>query len=338
MASKSTETTSTNKIADEFAQEVLRLRTEYEQNRLATNLFPPAGRPCLELDVQRVGSKRFMTFWFDDGTEQGQSVRIFDVPGTLSGDILRIKRNLPSMSGHFEIDGDEIRPLSRCLEYPDFIGDDSEDVSALVAELPVVDVDPEVHFVKQAKYRSEIENLIKCQGGTVPGRPLSPHVIQLLGRSADGKLVFRKFVRSASTLGHFSSLATYKSWILQLIDGLSALHSVGIVHRDLRADNFVFSQDGQHLILIDLESRWGVRAAPEILPNGGLHDSGWSIKSDVYDIGNCIKSMVYANQPITFFVEWPVPFPLQAVVDACMRSCPEERPSLTELRVMVEKL
>jgi hypothetical protein len=180
------------------------------------------------------------------------------------------------VAGHYEIDGDEIRPLDRCLEYPDAIGDDSEDVSDLLAPLPLVDVNPDKHFVKQPKYRSEIENLVLCQGGQVPGTPLSPSIIQLLGKSADGKLVFDKFVTSAFTLGRFSSLATYKSWVLQLIDGLEALHSVGIVHRDLRADNFVFSRDGRRLVIIDLESRWGVRAAPEIAPIGGLDDSGWS--------------------------------------------------------------
>ena len=63
-----------------FSKQVLHLRAEYEQRGLATNLFPPAGRPCLELDVQRVGNKRFMTLWFEDGTENGQSMRIFDVP------------------------------------------------------------------------------------------------------------------------------------------------------------------------------------------------------------------------------------------------------------------
>jgi serine/threonine protein kinase len=274
-----------------------------------------------------------MTFCCGSKTE---CVRIFDVPGRLSGDILRIKRNLPPVAGHYEIDGDEIRPLDRCLEYPDAIGDDSEDVSDLLAPLPLVDVNPDKHFVKQPKYRSEIENLVLCQGGQVPGTPLSPSIIQLLGKSADGKLVFDIFVTSAFTLGRFSSLATYKSWVLQLIDCLEALHSVGIVHRDFRADNFVFSRDGRRLVIIDLDSRWGVRAAPEIAPIGGLDDSGWSTKSDIYDIGNCTKSMVYANQPIPFFVEWPVPAPLQAIVDTCMRPNPQDRPTLAQLRSLVE--
>ncbi|KAI0882130.1 kinase-like domain-containing protein [Annulohypoxylon maeteangense] len=322
---------------DPFSKEVLRLRAEYEHRRVTTNLYPPGGRPHLELDLQR-GDKSYMTYWFDDGTENGQCVRIFDVPGTLSGDILRLYRNLPPFSGHIEIDGDDIRPLSCCPEHPEFTRDDSEDVSELVAKLPLVDVDPTKHFVKKGKYRSEIENLIRCQGGSVPGHLLSPNIIQLLGRSRDGHLVFEKLSSSARTLGRFSSLTIYKSWILQLIDALDCLHSVGVVHRDLRADNLLFSNDGERLVVCDLESRWGERSAPEVAFQGGLEDSGWSPRSDIYDIGNCIKSMVYANGPITHFVEWPVPPPLQAIVDACMYPRPEERPTLADLRIMVGEI
>lgn len=270
-----------------------------------------------------------MTYWFDDGTEHDQYVRIFDVPGTLSGDILRLNRNLPPLSGQFEIDGDEIRQLDHCLEYPDIIENDSEDVSEIVSNLPLVDVDPAKHFVKNGKYRSEIENLIRCQAGSVPGQSLSPHVTQLLGKSTGEELVFEKLSSSAYTLARFSSLPVYKSWILQLIDALDCLHSVGIVHRDLRANNLVFSNYGERLVVCDLESRWGEREAPEVAFHGGLDDSGWSTKSDIFDIGNCIKSMVYANGPITCFVELPVPSPLQAIVEACMRPRPADRPTLT---------
>src|SRR4051812_28700676 len=103
---------------DSFSNEVLRLRTEYEHRRVATNLYPPTGRPFVEVDLHR-GDKSYMTNWIEDGTKYGQCVRIFDVPGTLSGDILRLNRNLPPMTGHFEIDGNDIRPLDRCLEHPE---------------------------------------------------------------------------------------------------------------------------------------------------------------------------------------------------------------------------
>ncbi|KAJ5591876.1 uncharacterized protein N7459_002245 [Penicillium hispanicum] len=301
---------------DPFSREVLRVRAEYEHRRVTTNLYPPSGRPILELDLQR-GDKSYMTYWFDDGTKYGQCVRVFDVPGTLSGDILRLRRNLPPMSGHFEIDGNDVRPLDHCLEHSWLIEDDSEDVSELVSKLPLVCVHPAKHFVKKGKYRSEIENLT---------------------RSADGQLVFERLSSSARTLGRFSSLAVYKSWILQLIDSLDFLHSIGIVHRDLRADNLLFSDNGERLVVCDLESRWGQRSAPEVAFHGGLEDSGWTSRSDIYAIGDCIKSMVYANGPITHFIEWPVPPPLQAIVEACMRSRPEERPTLADLRFMVEEI
>ncbi|KAM3497095.1 hypothetical protein MY10362_009539 [Beauveria mimosiformis] len=279
---------------DPFSKKVRRLRANYEQRRLATNLFPPSGQPVLELHLER-GDKSSMTFWYDDGTKHGQCVRIFDVPGTLSGDILRLHRNLPATSGHFEVDED-----------------DSEDVTELISKPPPVSVNPAKHFQKKAKYRSEVENLIKCQGGSLSS--------------------------SARTLASFSSLAVYKSWILQLIDALHCLRSVGIVHRNLRADNLLLSNDGQRLVVCDLESRWGERKAPEVAFTGGLEDSGWSAVSDIFDIGNCIKSMIYANGPITRFVEWLVPPPLQAIVEACMRPRPEERPTLAELRGMVAEM
>jgi len=47
---------------------------------------------------------------------------------------------------------------------------------------------------------------------------------------------------------------------------------------------------------------------------------------------------VYANAPITPQVEWPVPEPLRQVVEACMRELPEARPTVGELREMVEAI
>lgn len=52
---------SQTQIEDPFSQSVRRLRAEYEQRRLATNLFPPSGQPVLELHLQR-SDKSSMTF------------------------------------------------------------------------------------------------------------------------------------------------------------------------------------------------------------------------------------------------------------------------------------
>ncbi|KAG7286493.1 hypothetical protein NEMBOFW57_008804 [Staphylotrichum longicolle] len=178
---------------DAFSQQVLRLRAAYQRKRQGTKLFPPIGQPVLEMELVR-GTPPSMRIWYEDGTELGRHVHLFDLPGTLSGDILRLERDLPSpVEDHFE------------------------DISDLVAKLPVVEVNPDAHFVKKGKYRSEIENLLLCQGGACPGTPVSPHLIRLLGASPDGELVFEKLSTRASTLGRFSSLRVYRTWILGLI-------------------------------------------------------------------------------------------------------------------------
>lgn len=98
---------------DVFSEEALRLRAEYEHRRVTTNLYPPCSPALIEIDL-KLGSKSNMTYWFEDSTEMGQCVRIWDVSGTLSGDILRLNRNLPPNPGHFEIDSNDIRQLGHC--------------------------------------------------------------------------------------------------------------------------------------------------------------------------------------------------------------------------------
>lgn len=47
---------------------------------------------------------------------------------------------------------------------------------------------------------------------------------------------------------------------------------------------------------------------------------------------------MYGNAPITNLVEWEVPSPLDKIVEACTRVLPVERPSLDEVRHMMEIL
>ncbi|KAJ2986937.1 hypothetical protein NUW58_g4791 [Xylaria curta] len=327
-------------VLDTFVDEVRRLRATYEKQRETTRLVPPAGRPVLDLAIDVINGMTCYTYWYerdggDSDAAEPQVVQLADVPGTLSGAILRLDANLPLRQDSYNITGNDIRPLASPPPLPDF-QDDSEDISNALAALPVVAVDPNQHFVKRGKYTSEIHNLIACQGGSCPGTRKSPHVIQLLGRSYQGELVFEKLV-PRYVLAAVHPLSTYKDWILQLVDGLCYLHSLDIVHRDLRIDNLLFSRDGSHLVICDLESRWGNRLAPEISRLSTL-EANWTKASDVYDLGVTIKGVLYGNTPITNLVEWKVPAPLDKIVEACTRVLPVDRPSLDEIRDMMEIL
>jgi hypothetical protein len=330
---------------DAFMEEVRRLRAAYMEQRDSTNLIPPTGPPIFEEDIDIVDGVMCYTFWYDhaDGTDpdnQGkecQVVRLADIPGTLSGAILRLECDLPTLDigNDYEIIGDDIRRLINRPPLP-YLEDDSEDISAALASLPQIEVDPDVHFVKKGKYVSEVRNLLACQGGSCPGTPKSPYIIQLLGKSPNGELVFEKYTPHWA-LAILRPLSVYKTWILQLIDGLRCLHSLDIVHRDLRIANLLFSHDHSRLLICDLEGRWGNQLAPEISPMPVL-DAGWTKKSDIYDLGMTIKGMVYGNVPVTLAVEWHIPPPLDTIVECCTRASPEDRPSLDEIYAMVEKI
>lgn len=80
----------------------------------------------------------------------------------------------------------------------------------------------------------------------MPAEPLSPPIIQLLERLADGKLLVvldkssKSVIRDVSPIFLAGYLVTYNHWILHLTDGLKTLHSLGTVRCDLRANNIVF--------------------------------------------------------------------------------------------------
>ena len=321
---------------DDFIQAVLHLRANYQKVRDRTRLVPPAGRPIIDLSIDVVGNIVHYTYWYEDGSDDGQYIRLADIPGTLSGDILRLRQDLPALDGNHEIIGDQIHCLRDAPKPPPMTVDTSEDLAAILGSLPVIEINPEKHFVKKCKYESEIQNLLKCQGGSCPGAPISPHIIQLLGRSLNGELAFEKF-KPRYVLASIRTPDVYKSWILQLISGLQALHSLEIVHRDLRIDNLLFSPDCTRVIICDLEEQWENRLAPEVSRQPVL-DAGWTEKSDVYDLGHVIKEMIYGNAPITALVEWSVPPPFSWIVEACTRELPYKRPNLAELWIMVDRI
>lgn len=211
---------------------------------------------------------------------------------------------------------------------------DDEDLNDLLGLLPVVDFDAHLHFRKRGKYRSEISNLLRCQGGICPGTPLSPHIVQLLGADTQGNLVFPKLAQWQRFGARLRSASAYKRYILQLLSGLEALHTVGIIHRDIRLDNLVFNESADCLVICDLESRWGNHNAPEIRGSVGLSQV-WTPQTDIYDLGECIKCLVYMNNPIMLTIERPLPSPIAEIVDRCQQQNSEQRPTLQDVRLLV---
>jgi hypothetical protein len=251
-----------------------------------------------------------------------------------------MKKDLPEVEGNFEIAGDTIRSIAVVPQPQDpdsnwDKSDEQEDISQELKHLPVIDADDKLHHSKNSTYKSEVQTLLKSQGGSCPGQPLSPHVIQLLGKTADGKLVFPAmrnrmyaFPRTVPSVG------IYKQWVSHIVEALQALHSIDVVQRDLTVENLLFTEDLQQVVVSDLECHWGRRRAPEILLNGPL-DAGWTKESDIFDLGCVIQGLIYGNAPRTEHVEWPVPPPFDSIFSACKRAFPSERPTLQEIAAML---
>jgi len=86
------------KGAPSFSEQAIQLRSDYQKLRDNTNL------PGDIIDVMyQSGKKPAMLYWYENDIEQGQCVRIYDIPALcqLSGDILCLRRNLPIKVGSF---------------------------------------------------------------------------------------------------------------------------------------------------------------------------------------------------------------------------------------------
>jgi len=319
----------------DFEKELRSLRALAQQQRRDTNIANLDGSGWL--DVQSRGGR--YDFFFDDGTDQGRLVRIMDRPNTLSGDVLRLHAALPSIPGHFEVDGNEIRPLDHLDPWPSPERDDDHDDAkdndhdieeSDIVRLPFLQVDQSKHHVKRPKYKSEVENLLACQNGSCENPSQCSSIVRLLGRCSNTEIVFPKQHTRQETLSKCRLASTYARWLLQIAAGLRFLHSKGIIYKDLRIDNLVFSSDGQDVFICDLESKWGNRDAPEV-DESSLTDVGWSERSDIYDFGNLIRHLLIGNYPLLPTVQWTIPEPFESIATACTADDPFKRPALDEL-------
>ncbi|KAJ3861015.1 kinase-like domain-containing protein [Lentinula novae-zelandiae] len=277
--------------------------------------------------------------------KNGTYVLIHDsAPGTLSSRILSLYADIPPLDTHSQIFGDSITPTAY-KDYPleheelnDLDGLDSPAREA-ISHLPVISIDEERYFVKETRSSGEVINLLKTKGG--------PQLVELLGRTDDGKLVFPRHLDFAAGVFMEASISEYKRILLQLADAIIFLHSRGIIHRDIALRNILASKDRQNIVLCDLESQYGSHMCPEISFarfQQGLPDSGlpYSEKSDVFCFGTTMADFILVNHIQTpwqyFSGSFIPPPPFDEIVRACIRRDPVDRPSMSEVKAMLESI
>ena len=261
-------------------------------------------------------------------------VRVHDVPGTLSGNILRLRANIPSLSSHSAIDGDKIFDIPM-LNFDDVQAEcPEEDTHDIVADLPLVAFDEQIHFAKLPIFRSEVPNLKLAAE--------LPHIVQLLGRTDDGRIVFPKLASGIRLALRLTGVADFKRVLLQLAQAVFELHSVGMCHRDLALRNVLASLDYQTAYLCDLECQLGSGECPEIAGTYRLELSAvpYTEKSDVYMFGRLITDFILVNNTWTRWQgidggNWLPPSPFRSIVLDCVKTEPSARPDMGQVIAML---
>ncbi|WOO78247.1 Mitogen-activated protein kinase kinase kinase 7 [Vanrija pseudolonga] len=198
--------------------------------------------------------------------------------------------------------------------------------------LPVIaDADETKYYLKAPRSGKEIRNLLKAQG--------LPHVVQLVGRTAD-KVVL---VRAGSDFGRtffrpdveYPGPATHRLWAIDLADGLSALHAKDIFHRDITVFNALV--DGDRATLCDLEAGPTSKAviAPEVFTHG---NEAFTDKSEVFALGALLWCFTQQSAPRPYrarYLERTGQF--GSLIDRCLQVDPAKRPTAAELAQLLRE-
>lgn len=157
-----------------------------------------------------------------------------------------------------------------------------------------------------------------------------------------------------------------RSVFLQILDGITQLHSYGIVHRDLKCENIVCSDDGRRVRICDFglatsevhSSEFGCGStfyiAPESIGENRATRKSYPTKpGDIWSLGVILVNLVCARNPWrsaitsdktfnTYLQDpsflrriLPISLELQTILQGIFRVDPEERVQLRTLREQI---
>ena len=192
------------------------------------------------------------------------------------------------------------------------------------------------------------------------------NIVQLYGTSKlpDGKLLLLTELMEGGDLRRAlddpqkqESLAWHrngKNIALDIARGLTAMHAVNVIHRDLKSKNVLLSKDfsakigdvgiaavhSQGYLTASAGQVIGTLAwsAPELLMNGRCTE-----KVDIYSFGICLWELATGKMPERGFILLPepsetCPAELISLINDCLRFDPEERPNAKEVYDRISKI
>lgn len=142
----------------------------------------------------------------------------------------------------------------------------------------------------------------------------------------------------------------------EVLEGIAALHKVGIIHRDIKSDNVLIEREGAAIKLTDFGYAWQLTQekrmresrvgtlywmAPEILKGSTQYDERWDIWSlgvFAFELAECLPPFPKKNQSKTIYSILSKPPPklkdqekwsddFHSFIENWMIKDPEERPS-----------
>ncbi|MDX8431015.1 MAG: serine/threonine-protein kinase [Candidatus Algichlamydia australiensis] len=105
-----------------------------------------------------------------------------------------------------------------------------------------------------------------------------------------------EYIQGSKTLDKFGIISTEKVRIYgtQLLKGLKDIHSHSIIHRDMKPENVIVTQDGKEVKIIDLgfsrvadkeRKRQSIKGSPIFAAPELLFNEGYNYKVDIYSLG-----------------------------------------------------